>query len=213
MSQPIKLEQVLQKYMPIQFSTILPALKLYSLVEVYEPIEFMSILSKSKILPIMEVQEPVDFTSILKTAKCRLNSIMEEKTAQLLPVEEATATTFGQILPVEQEPVLEGFTTDGFDDEAFLFEDEFTQLHSSVITSKTDEFRQLEQEAADDIDFGHADEPFDIPESIQSPKKMQCRRCKTVKSSLDGHYWSVSSSRRRRKSSRVRRQPDFFTPS
>jgi hypothetical protein len=30
----IKLEQVLQKYTPIQFCTILPALKLYSLVEV-----------------------------------------------------------------------------------------------------------------------------------------------------------------------------------
>ena len=77
--------------MSIQLFTILPALKLYSLVEVDEPIEFMSILPKSKILPIIEVHEPADFTSILKTAKCRLNSIMEEKTAQLLPVEEATA--------------------------------------------------------------------------------------------------------------------------
>ena len=94
-------------------------------------------------------------------------------------------------------------TSTNLNDEEFLWDDEFSQPHSA--------------EADDDIDFGHADEPLDIPEdapeSIQSPKKLQRRRCKAAESSLDGQYWSVSSTRRRRKSSRVRRQPDFFTPS
>ena len=39
LSQPIKLEQVLQRYMPIQFSSILPTLELHSLIEQEEPIE------------------------------------------------------------------------------------------------------------------------------------------------------------------------------
>ena len=97
-------------------------------------------------------------------------------------------------MPVEQEPEVEVTTTD-------LWDDEFSQPHSV--------------DADVDIVFEQADEPLDIPEAtpepFQSPKKL--RRCKAVESSLDGHYWSVSSTRRRRKSSRVRRQPDFFTPS
>ena len=58
-SQPIKLEQVLQKYMPFIFISILPTLKMHSLIEQEEPIEFKSILKsfKCKILPIMEVDE------------------------------------------------------------------------------------------------------------------------------------------------------------
>ena len=101
-------------------------------------------------------------------------------------------------MPVEQEPEVEVTTTD-------LWDDEFSQPHSV--------------DADVDIVFEQADEPLlDLdaipeatPEPFQSPKKR--RRCKAVESSLDGQYWSVSSTRRRRKSSRVRRQPDFFTPS
>ena len=104
------------------------------------------------------------------------------------------------------------------------------EVDESENASKSVQPSYLEQKAAfeassitiasggDDIDFEQVNEPLlDIPEatseSIQSPKKLHSRRCKAVESSLDGHYWSVSSTRRRRKSSRVRRQPDFFTPS
>jgi hypothetical protein len=173
LSRPIKLEQVLQMYMPIQFSSILPALDLYSLIEVDEPIEITSILPKCKLLPIMEVDEPADLTSILKAA----------------------AATIIQAL-------IRG------------------ALARSALARReeTDEPRQLEQEAeAEAVDFEQVVEPLDIipeeaaSEPIQSPKKL--RRCKAVESSLDGRYWSVSSTRRRRKSSRVRSQPVFFTPS
>ena len=187
-SQLTKFEHLLQEYMPIQFTSIFSKCTLTSITEVDEPIEFMSILKtlKCKILPIMEVEEPVDFASILKTPKYRLNSIMEEDDQGEIKVEATTTTV------------------------------------RSDDTSETDEPRQLEQEAEaeDDNVFGQANEPLldsdHIPEAalepIQSPKKLQRRRCKAVESSLDGRYWSVSS-RRRRKSSRVRRQPDFFTPS
>ena len=155
LSRPIKLEQVLQKYMPIQFSSILPALDLYSLIEVDEPIEITSILPKCKLLPIMEVDEPADLTSILKAA---------------------AATTI--------QALIRG------------------ALARSALARReeTDEPRQLEQEAKadDDVNFGQVDEPLDIPEAeLQSPKKLKCRRCKAVESSLDGRYWSVSSRRRR----------------
>ena len=57
--QPIKLEQVLQKYMSFVFISILPTLKMSPLIEQDEPVEFKSILKSSKceIRPIMEVDE------------------------------------------------------------------------------------------------------------------------------------------------------------
>jgi len=233
LSRPIKLEPAFEL---VQFISILSKCASSSIPEVTEPIEITSILPKCKLDPIMEVvEETVDLKAAAATTiQALIRGALSRSTREAPKVEATTiiepeeikveattssdrTTELGQILPVEQEPVLESTTTGGLDDEAFLFDDELSEPHSSDDTSKTDEPRQLDQEAEadDDIDFGHADEPLDIPEAtpepIQSPKK--CRRCKAVESSLDGHYWSVSSTRRRRKSSRVRRQPDFFTPS
>jgi len=234
LSRPIKLEPALEL---VRMISILSECALSSIPEVNEPIEITSILPKCKLLPIMEVEEPVDLEAAAATKiQALIRGALTRSTREAPKVEATThtepeeikvdtttssdrTTELGQILPVEQEPVLESTTTGGLDDEAFLFDDELSEPHLSDDTSKTDEPRQLDQEAEadDDIDFGHADEPLDIPdatpEPIQSPKKPQCCRCKAVESSLDGHYWSVSSSRRRRKSSRVRRKPDFFTPS
>jgi len=212
LSQLTKFEHLLQKYMQIQFTSILSKCALSSIPEVDEPIEITSILPKCKLDPIKEVvEEPVDLSAAVTTIQALIRGALTRSTREAPKVEATTAvkvdattsydsttTELGQILPVEQEPEAEVTTTD-------LWDDEFSQPHSA--------------EADDDIDFGHADEPLldlDVipeatPEPIQSPKK--CRRCKAVESSLDGQYWSVSSTRRRRKSSRVRRQPDFFTPS
>jgi len=150
----------------------------------FELVQFISILSECALSSIPEIDEPIEITSILKTWKCKLLPIMEVDEPEEIK-EEATTTT------------------------------------SSDASEKAQPF-QLEQDAeAEDIEFGQADEPLvdsdaipeaATPEPIQSPKKLQRRRCKAVESSLDGRYWSVST-RRRRKSSRVRRQPDFFTPS
>ena len=172
--------------------SILSECALTSIIEVDEPIEITSILPKcKKLLPIMEVDETADLASIVKAAAAT--------TIQAL-IRGALARS--ALARREEAP-----TSTNLNDEEFLWDDEFSQPHSA--------------EADDDIDFGHADEPLlDLdaipeatPEPFQSPKKLQCCRCKAVESSLDGHYWSVSSTRRRRKSSRVRRQPDFFTPS
>jgi len=211
LSQLTKFEHLLQEYMSIQFISILSECALTSIIEVDEPIELTSILPKCKLHPIKEVQEPVDLSVAATTIQALIRGALtrstredpkvgattatdpEEIKVEATTSSDSTTTELGQILPVEQEPELEVTTTD-------LWDDEFSQPHSA--------------EADDDIDFGHADEPLDIPEAtpepFQSPKKR--RRCKAVESSLDGHYWSVSSTRRRRKSTRVRRQPDFFTP-
>ena len=202
----------------------------------FDLVRMISILSECALSSIPEVTE-LSQAAAATTIQALIRGALTRSTREAPEVEAAITTKpeeikvdattssdrtteLAQILPVEQEPVLESTTTGGLDDEAFLFDDELSEPHSSDDTSKTDEPRQLDQEAEadDDIDFGHADEPLDIlpeatPEPIQSPKKLQCCRCKAVESSLDGHYWSVSSTRRRRKSSRVRRQPDFFTPS
>lgn len=214
--QPSKLEPALEL---VRMISILSECALTSITEVDEPIEFNSILksSKCKILPIMEVEEPIEYEFKCTLSKFKLIPIFEEEepeeevdTSDDTSTDEDDSSEAGQILPVEQEPEVEAITFDE-NDEDFLWDDEFSQPHSS-------QPRQLEQEAEaeDNIDFGHVDEPLDIPEAtpepIESPKKLRCRRCKAVESSLDGRYWSVSS-RRRRKSSRVRRQPDFFTPS
>ena len=200
----------------------------------FELVRMISILSECALTPIIEVDEPIE-AAAATTIQALIRGALTRSTREAPKVEAITitepeeikvatttssdrTTELGQILPVEQDPEVEATTTD-LNDEAFLFDDELSEPHSYDDTSKTDEPRQLDQEAEadDDIDFGHADEPFDIPEAtpepIQSPKNLQRRRCKAVESSLDGHYWSVSSSRRRRKSSRVRRKPDFFTPS
>jgi len=200
----------------------------------FELVQFISILSECALSSIPEVTElsqaaaATTIQALIRGALTRSTREALLPTTKIEPEEikvdtttssDSTTTELGQILPVEQEPEVEGTTTTGGLDDTFLFDDELSESHSSDDTSKTDEPRQLEQEAEadDDIDFGLADEPLDIPdatpEPIQSPKKLKCCRCKAVESSLDGQYWSVSSSRRRRKSSRARRQPDFFTPS
>ena len=170
--------------------------KFEHLLQKYMQIKFTSILSECALSSIPEVNEPIEITSILKTWKCKILPIMEEDEPEEIKEEEATNTT-------EPEEIKEEATT-------------------SSDASETAQPFQLEQDAeAEDIEFGQADEPLvdsdaipeATPEPIQSPKKLQQRRCKAVESSLDGQYWSVSSTRRRRKSSRVRRQPDFFTPS
>ena len=158
----------------------------------------------------MEEDEPEEK---IAAAKVEAAAISEPEEIEFEATNSSDSTTeLAKILPVEQKPVLEGTTTGGFDDEAFLFDDERSEPHSSDDTSKIDEPRQLDQEAdaEDDIDLLLV--PEAAPEPMQSPKKLHCRRCKAVKSSLDRRYWSVSSGRRR-KSSRVRRQPDFFAPS
>ena len=158
LSQPIKLEHALQKFVPFQFSNILPTLKLHTLIEQEEPIEVKSILksSKCKILPIMEVKEPK-------------NASESTQPSQL-------------------------------------------ELEASTTTTESD----------DDIDFGQADEveDFELPaeeveEPVQvtvpsTPLKKLSRQCKAVESSLDGQYWTVVSVRR---SSRIRRKPNFYSPS
>jgi len=219
LSQLAKFEHLLQEYMSIQFTSILSECALTSIVEVDEPIEITSILPKCKLHPIKEVQEPVDLEAAAATTiQALIRGALTRSTREAPKVEattptepgeikseattspDSTTTELAQILPVEQEPEVEVTTTD-------LWDDEFSQPHSV--------------DADDDIVFEQADEPLlDLdaipdatPEPIHSPKKLHCRRCKAVESSLDGQYWSVSSSRRRRKSSRVRRKPDFFTPS
>jgi len=147
--------------------------------------------------------ELVQFISIL--SECALSSIPEVN--EPIEITSILKTWKCKLLPImevdEPEEIKEEATT-------------------SSDTSETAQPSQLEKDAeAEDIEFGQADEPLvdsnaipeATPEPIQSPKKLQQRRYKAVESSLDGHYWSVSSTRRRRKSSRVRRQPDFFTPS
>ena len=213
LSRPINLEHAFEL---VRMISILSKCALTSIIEVDEPIEFTSILPKCKLDPIKEVQEPVDLEAAAATTiQALIRGALTRSTREAPKVEAITTTEpeeikvdattssdrtteLGQILPVEQEPEVEATTTD-------LWDDEFSQPHSA--------------EADVDIVFEQADEPLlDLdaipeatPEPIQSPKKR--RRCKAVESSLDGNYWSVSSSRRRRKSSRVRRQPDFFTPS
>ena len=190
-SAPIK-----KKKQSITTSKLSRPIKFELLLQKYMQIKFTSILSECALSSIPEVNEPIEITSILKTWKCKILPIMEEDEPEEIKEEEATNTT-------EPEEIKEEATT-------------------SSDASETAQPFQLEQDAeAEDIEFGQADEPLvDLdaipeatPEPIQSPKKLQQRRCKAVESSLDGHYWSVSSTRRRRKSSRVRRQPDFFIPS
>jgi len=181
----------------------------------FELVQFISILSECALTSIPEVTE-LSQAAAATTIQALIRGALTRSTREAPKVEattttepeeikveattssDSTTTELGQILPVEQEPEVEVTTTDFWDDE-------FSQPHSV--------------DADVDIIFEQADEPLlDLdaipeatPEPIQSPKKR--RRCKAVESSLDGNYWSVSSTRRRRKSSRVRRQPDFFTPS
>jgi len=176
----------------------------------FELVQFISILSECALSSIPEVTE-LSQAAAATTIQALIRGALTRSTHEAPKVEATTkiepeeikvdtttpsdsTTELGHILPVEQEPEVEVTTTD-------LWDDEFSQPHSI--------------DADVDIVFELADEPLDIPEAtpepFQPPKKR--RRCKAVESSLDGHYWSVSSSRRRRKSSRVRRQPDFFTPS
>jgi len=191
LSQLTKFEHLLQVYMSIQFTSILSECALSSIPEVTEPIEAAAATT------IQALIRGALTRSTREAPKVEATTGTEPEEIKVAATTSSDRTTeLGQILPVEQEPEVEVTTAD-------LWDDEFSQPHSV--------------DANDDIDFGHADEPLDIPEAapepIQSPKKLQCRRCKAVESSLDGHYWSVSSTRRRRKSRRVRRQPDFFTPS
>ena len=187
LSRPIKLEPAFEL---VQFISILSECALSSIPEVTELSQAaaattIQALIRGALTRSTHEAPKVEVTTVTKPEEIKIEATTSS---------DSTTTELGQILPVEQEPELEVTTTD-------LWDDEFSQPHSA--------------EADDDIDFGHADEPLDIPEAtpepFQSPKKR--RRCKAVESSLDGHYWSVSSTRRRRKSSRVRRQPNFFTPS
>jgi len=190
LSRPIKLEPAFEL---VQFISILSECALSSIPEVTELSQAVSATTIQALIRGALTRSTREAPKVEATTKIEPEEIKVDTTTS----SDSTITELGQILPVEQEPEVEVTTTD-------LWDDEFSQPHSA--------------EADDDIDFGHADEPLldlDVipeatPEPIQSPKK--CRRCKAV-SSLDGHYWSVSSTRRRRKSSRVRRQPDFFTPS
>jgi len=189
--------------MSIQFTSILSECALTSIIEVDEPIEITSILPKAAAANTIQALIRGALTRSTREApkvEATTSAEPEEIKVDTTTSSDSTTTELGQILPVEQEPEVEVTTTD-------LWDDEFSQPHSV--------------DADVDIVFEQADEPLlDLdaipeatPEPFQSPKKLQCCRCKAVESSLDGHYWSVSSSRRRRKSSRVRRQPDFFTPS
>jgi len=187
LSRPIKLEPAFEL---VQFISILSECALSSIPEVTELSQAVAATTIQALIRGALTRSTREAPKVEATTKFEPEEIKVEATTS----SDSTTTELGQILPVEQEPEVEVTTTD-------LWDDEFSQPPSA--------------EAGDDIDFGHADEPLDIPEAtpepFQSPKKR--RRCKAVESSLDGQYWSVSSARRRRKSSRVRRQPDFFTPS
>jgi len=195
LSQLTKFEHLLQEYMSIQFTSILSECALSSIPEVTEPIEAAAATTIQALIRGALTRTTREAPKVEATTTA---TEPEEIKVGATTSSDSTTTELGQILPVEQEPEVEVTTTD-------LWDDEFSQPHSV--------------DADVDIVFEQADEPLldlDVipeatPEPIQSPKK--CRRCKAVESSLDGQYWSVSSTRRRRKSSRVRRQPDFFTPS
>jgi len=191
LSRPIKLEPAFEF---VQFISILSECALSSIPEVTELSQVAAATTIQALIRGALTRSTREAPKVEATTKIEPEEIKVEATIS----SDSTTTELGQILPVEQEPEVEVTTTD-------LWDDEFSQPHSV--------------DADVDIVFEQADEPLldldaipdDTPEPIQSSKKR--RRCKAVESSLDGHYWSVSSTRRRRKSSRVRRQPDFFTPS
>ena len=151
------------------------------------PFIFISILRTLKMHPLIEQDEPIDFRSILKPSKCEIRPIMEVD-------ESENFSKSAQPSQVEQD------------------------IESSTTTTENDD------EHNDDIDFGRADEVDDIELPVEGveepvqvtnisstpPKKSHCRQYKAVESSLDGQYWTVVSVRR---SSRIRRKPNFYSPS
>ena len=209
LSRPIKLEPSFEL---VQMISILSKCALTSITEVYEPIEYeyKCTLSKYRLNSIIEEEEPEEMIEVAKV-EATTTTKPEEIKVEAITSSDST-TELAQILPIEQEPKVEATAFVDNVDDGFWDDDELTQPYSSQPS-------QLEQEADadDDIYFEQVDEPLlDIPEatseSIQSPKKQHSRRCKAVESSLDGRYWSVAT-RRRRRSSRVRSKPNFYTPS
>ena len=136
-----------------------------------------------KLEQVLQKYMPIQFSSILPTLE--LHSVIEEEE------------------PIEvEEPENASNST----------QPSQLELEASTTTTESD----------DDIDFGQADEveEFELPveeveEPVQvtvpsTPLKELSRQCKAVESSLDGQYWTVASVRR---SSRIRRKPNFYSPS